>query len=81
MVYSPHTYGPSVYDQPQFSERGFPRNLGAIWDRQWGLVAKEGLAPVVVGEWGGRFHMEVLYLPCTFPVPSLYLPCTFPVPS
>jgi endoglucanase len=54
VVYSPHDYGPGVYAQPWFSAPDFPDNLPAIWDTHWGYLAKEQLAPVVLGEFGGR---------------------------
>jgi endoglucanase len=54
VVYSPHDYGPGVYAQPWFSASDFPDNLPAIWDAHWGYLATEQLAPVVLGEFGGR---------------------------
>ena len=54
LVYSPHTYGPSVYPQAWFSDPSFPNNMPGIWDKHWGFVHKEGLAPVILGEFGGR---------------------------
>ena len=41
VAYSPHTYGPSVYEQVQFDAVDFPRNMDAIWDAQFGFVAKQ----------------------------------------
>ena len=55
LVYSPHTYGPSVFDQPVFSADNFPANMPAIWDIQYGMLRAAGQA-VVVGEWGGKLH-------------------------
>jgi endoglucanase len=54
LVYSPHTYGPGVYPQPWFNDPSFPDNMPEIWDRHWGYVHKQGLAPVMLGEFGGR---------------------------
>lgn len=54
LVYSPHDYGPGVYDQPWFSAPNFPDNLPDVWDSHWGYLQAEGLAPVVLGEFGGR---------------------------
>jgi endoglucanase len=54
VIYSPHDYGPGVYAQPWFNAPDFPNNLPAIWDAHWGYLAKEQLAPVVLGEFGGR---------------------------
>lgn len=54
VVYSPHDYGPEVYEQGWFRDPSFPRNLPAVWDAHWGFIARQNLAPVVVGEFGGR---------------------------
>jgi endoglucanase len=54
LVYSPHDYGPGVYDQPWFQADDFPGNLASIWDTHWGYLVKQQIAPVVLGEFGGR---------------------------
>jgi endoglucanase len=54
LVYSTHVYGPGVYPQPWFSDPSFPDNLPGIWQSHWSYLQKEGIAPVVVGEFGGR---------------------------
>jgi endoglucanase len=54
LVYSTHVYGPGVYPQPWFSDPSFPDNMPAIWDRHWGYLVEGGIAPVIVGEFGGR---------------------------
>ena len=54
VVYSPHDYGPEVSRQFWFEEPGFPGNLRAIWDWHWGYIQRDGIAPVVVGEFGGH---------------------------
>ena len=59
LVYSPHVYGPDVFNISAFKEANFPKNLPAIWDSQWGYIRKgnnrqNNLAPIVIGEWGGR---------------------------
>src|SRR5690606_37962169 len=53
-VYSPHDYGPAVHPQPWLQAPDYPANLPAVWDRHWGYLQKEGIAPVVLGELGGR---------------------------
>ena len=53
LVYSAHDYGPSVYDQGWFNDPKFPANLPAFWDFHWGYLAKQSIAPVFVGEFGG----------------------------
>lgn len=54
VVYSPHDYGPDVYPQGWFKSPGFPANLPSVWDAHWGYIAEQGIAPVVLGEFGGR---------------------------
>jgi endoglucanase len=54
LIYSTHVYGPGVYPQAWFSAPDFPENMPAIWDSHWGYLEKENIAPVVVGEFGGR---------------------------
>ena len=56
LVFSPHTYGPSVYEQTYFEDVSFPDNMAGIWSRRFGYLQKEGLAPVVIGEAGGRYE-------------------------
>jgi endoglucanase len=52
LVYSPHDYATSVFPQPWFSDPTFPNNLAAIWDRNWGYLHKNNVAPVLLGEFG-----------------------------
>lgn len=54
VVYTPHDYGPGVFQQGWFLDPTFPRNLPQVWDKYWGYIHKRGLAPVVLGEFGGR---------------------------
>lgn len=54
LVYSAHDYGPGVYLQGWFQDPEFPANLPGIWDHHWGYLAKEGIAPVLLGEFGGQ---------------------------
>ena len=54
LVYSAHDYGPGVYNQKWFQDRTFPDNLPAVWDTHWGYVVRQDIAPVLVGEFGGR---------------------------
>lgn len=53
VVYSPHDYGPDVYEQGWFKAANFPANLPSVWDKHWGYIAEQGIAPVVLGEFGG----------------------------
>lgn len=54
LVYSPHVYGPDVFMIDAFKQPEFPRNLPAIWEAEWGYIRKQKLAPIIIGEWGGR---------------------------
>jgi endoglucanase len=54
LVYSPHEYGPGVFDQPWFAEKTFPRNLVSRWDTGFHYIARRNLAPILIGEFGGR---------------------------
>ncbi len=60
LVYSVHDY-PSETDDCGWnnpSARNYPNNLPAIWDRHWGFVYKEGIAPIYVGEFGTGLQAE-----------------------
>jgi endoglucanase len=53
LVYAPHDYAISVYDrQPWFNDPDFPNNLPAVWDHFWGKIAKQNVAPILLGEFG-----------------------------
>ena len=54
LVFSPHTYGPSVAVLNYFSEAGYPANMPAIWDTLYGHLVGQGFT-VVPGEFGGRY--------------------------
>jgi endoglucanase len=54
LVYSAHDYGPGVYQQKWFQATDFPNNLPAIWRAHWAYLAQDGIAPVLIGEFGGR---------------------------
>lgn len=54
LVYSSHDYGPGVSDQTWFHDGAFPANMPDIWDAYWGYISKQNIAPVIVGEFGGR---------------------------
>eukprot|EP01084_Bolivina_argentea_P061532 112467_1 len=55
IVYSPHCYGPSVYEQEYFNDDNFPQNMPNIWTTHWGyLMNVNGMNAIVTGEWGGR---------------------------
>jgi hypothetical protein len=54
LVYSAHDYGPGVHQQDWFSAPDFPANLPGIWRNHWAYLQQDGIAPVLVGEFGGR---------------------------
>lgn len=54
VVYSPHEYGQGVFDQTWFNESNFPQNLYDRWDKGFFYIAANGIAPVLIGEFGGR---------------------------
>ncbi len=57
IVYSPHDYGPSVYNQTWF-DKDFTTEtlLKDYWYDTWAYINKEEIAPLLIGEWGG--HMD-----------------------
>ena len=57
VVYSPHTYGPDVYDHWVFRDwANFPNNMPGIWQAQFGFAeGVQGQRAVVIGEWGGFY--------------------------
>ncbi|BAU13557.1 putative cellulase [Leptolyngbya sp. NIES-3755] len=54
VVYSPHEYGAGVFNQPWFSAIDFPRNLTTRWEKAFFYIARQKIAPIWVGEFGGR---------------------------
>ena len=54
IVYSPHDYGPRVFEQPWF-EGGFTYEslYKDAWHDYWLYIAEDDIAPIFVGEWGG----------------------------
>ena len=54
LVYSPHDYGPLVFRQDWFYE-GFNRETLQVdaWNDNWLFIHDEGIAPLLIGEWGG----------------------------
>lgn len=52
LMYSPHEYGPTVFDQKWFSDPTFPNNMAAIWEEQFNFLNTNGTSPLLVGELG-----------------------------
>jgi endoglucanase len=54
LVYSAHDYGPEESGQPWLQSPDFPNNLPDVWRSHWGYLQQDGIAPLLVGEFGGR---------------------------
>jgi endoglucanase len=54
VVYSAHEYGPGVYNQNWFMDKNFPNNMPAIWKKHFGFIKEDNVAPLLLGEFGGR---------------------------
>ncbi len=54
IVYSPHDYGPAVYQQPWF-DSGFSYQslMDDYWYDYWFYIKDQNIAPILIGEWGG----------------------------
>lgn len=54
LVYSPHDYGPTVYQQPWFEgSYDFDSLMRDCWQDNWFYIYKNNTAPLLIGEWGG----------------------------
>ncbi len=56
VVYSPHDYPASVYAQTWFSAANYPSNLPSVWDKYWGYLYRQDVAPVWLGEFGSKLQ-------------------------
>ena len=54
LVYEAHDYGPGVSNQSWFQAPDFPQNLASLWNSHWAYLKLTGVAPVLIGEFGGR---------------------------
>lgn len=54
LVFSPHSYGPSVAAQSYFSASNYPANMPGVWDTLYGHLVAQGFT-VVAGEFGGHY--------------------------
>lgn len=52
LVYSAHDYPSSVAWQSWFGASNYPANLPGVWNRYWGYLVKNRVAPVLLGEFG-----------------------------
>ena len=54
LVYSPHDYGPTVYQQPWFEgDYTYKSLMKDCWKDNWFYIQKQDIAPLLIGEWGG----------------------------
>lgn len=54
LVYSPHDYGPTVYQQPWFEgDYDYDSLMKDCWHDNWFYIYEDGTAPLLIGEWGG----------------------------
>jgi aryl-phospho-beta-D-glucosidase BglC (GH1 family) len=49
LVYSPHVYGPSVYEQNYFMVPEFPRNMPGVWEGHFAFAQERTGRPIVLG--------------------------------
>ncbi|MEV6302196.1 cellulase family glycosylhydrolase [Actinoplanes sp. NPDC051861] len=59
LVYSPHEYATSVFHQKWFDDPSYPANMPAIWDKYWGYLYKQNIAPIMMGEFGSTLQNPV----------------------
>jgi endoglucanase len=52
VVYSAHDYGPVEFQQTWFNSSTTPASLDAVWNKYWGYIPQQGIAPLWVGEFG-----------------------------
>lgn len=59
LVYSPHDYGPLVYNQTWFDKDFTTQTLlDDYWYDTWAFLCEEHIAPLLMGEWGGFIDAE-----------------------
>lgn len=59
LVYSPHDYGPLVFEQPWFQKEFDKASLtNDVWRPNWLYIHENNTAPLLVGEWGGRLGQD-----------------------
>ena len=60
IVYSPHDYGPVVSDQTWFHKDFTEQTLlDDYWYDTWAYLVEKDIAPLLIGEWGGRIPSGV----------------------
>lgn len=63
LVYSVHEYGISVGEQTWLAKddvlpTGWPYNLYSVWHDHWGYIFEQNIAPIFIGEVGGKFGID-----------------------
>lgn len=64
LVYSPHDYGPLVFAQTWFylddASKTFDSDtlMNDVWHDNWFFIQENGIAPLLMGEWGGFIDAE-----------------------
>ena len=59
LVYSPHDYGPLVYNQKWFDKDFTTQTLlDDYWYDTWAYLCEENISPLLMGEWGGFIDEE-----------------------
>ena len=54
LVYSPHDYGPTVYEQDWFQgSYNYNSLIKDCWQDNWLYIQEDNIAPLLIGEWGG----------------------------
>jgi len=52
VVYSAHDYGPVLFQQAWFNSSTTSASLNAVWNKYWGYIPQQKIAPLWVGEFG-----------------------------
>ncbi len=59
LLYSPHDYGPLVYEQAWFQGNFDKTSLtNDVWRPNWLYIHENRIAPLLIGEWGGRLGQD-----------------------
>ena len=58
LVYSAHDYPASIYPQSWFADPAYPANLPSVWNKNWGYLQQQNIAPVLMGEFGTKLGTE-----------------------
>ena len=65
VAYEAHDYNTDVSQQPWLQSvtplhtvTNWPNNLEAIFDQYWGFIYKQDIAPLLIGEFGGRLGFD-----------------------